>query len=48
MSKNKFHELVSKITVLDDGKENPLLNEVLEWVKGNKYLRLIQKKVGRK
>ena len=44
----KFHELVSKITVVDDGKNNPLFSEMLDWIKGNRYLRIIQKKVGKK
>ena len=44
----KFHELVTKITVIDDGKNNPLFSEMLDWIKGNKYLKIIQKKVGLK
>ena len=37
----KFHELVSKIVVHEDGK---LFKDMLDWVKSNKYLRIIQKK----
>ena len=44
----KFHELVTKITVDDDGSlDSGLFQHILPWIKGNRYLRVIQKKLRR-
>ena len=40
----KFHEQVTKISVNKDQENVGLFQEMLEWVKGNRYLRIIQRK----
>ena len=40
----KFHEQVTKISVNKDQENVGLFQEILEWVKGNRYLRIIQRK----
>ena len=40
----KFHEQVTKISVNKEQENVGLFQEMLEWVKGNRYLRIIQRK----
>ena len=41
----RFHELVTKLTVEDDGTTKiGLFQDIILWVKGNRNLRIIQNK----
>ena len=40
----KFHELVTKVSVGKDDSSAAIFQEILKWVKGNRYLRIIQRK----
>ena len=40
----KFHELVTKISVGNNDSSASVFQEILRWVKGNRYLRVIQRK----
>jgi len=47
----RFHELISKVTVefyskcYDDGEY--CFQHIMPWIKNNRYLKVIQKKIGR-
>lgn len=40
----KFHELVTKVSVGKNDSSTAIFQEILKWVKGNRYLRIIQRK----
>ena len=40
----KFHELITKISVGNTDSSERWFKEILNWVKGNRYLRVIQRK----
>ena len=40
----KFHELVTKISVNNNQENVGLFQDMLDWVKDNRYLRIIQRK----
>jgi len=40
----KFHELITKVSVGNTDSSTSIFQEILKWVKGNRYLRVIQRK----
>ena len=40
----KFHELVTRVSVSNKQENTNRFKDILDWVKSNRYLRIIQRK----